>query len=170
MSENVHYHSWPLDRSFTFAEWCDYLKAHEGDSSQVVATFGDWKFNVHGVCLNRRLAVRKFINRTGAEFSVETFQSPAGRKLGNPLAWNFSAHYSDGTGGGSAGWGEVTGDENDAIKAGLEKVAEAYDRSVRWYQAGGKAEEHYPGRVKICQQGAMMARTEILDRCQMTLF
>lgn len=81
MKEKVHVHSWPLDRDFTFNEWCDYLhdRDQRGESkSEVVAEFGGWKFNVNGVCINRRCVVQKFINRSGAKFEVETFQAPAG--------------------------------------------------------------------------------------------
>ena len=173
MSENVHYHSWPIDRDFTFKEWCDYLhdRDQRGESaSEVVAEFGGWKFNVHGVCLNRRCVLQKFIGRTGGQFAVKVYQAPKGHILGAPLAWYFDAYYSDGTSGGSAGWGEVGGNEDDAVAAGLEKVIEKFERSIKWYQSGGKDEERYPGRVQICKAGIKLARDEIVNRSQLTLF
>ena len=131
MTRKIHYHSWPIDRAFTFTEWCDYLDTHKDDTDRTVATFNGWKFNIHGVCINRRCAVQKFINRPGAKFEVETFQAPAGRKHDNPLAWNYTAYYSDGTSGGSAGWGEVAGDEtkNEAIR---EKLVNYIKEHPQW--------------------------------------
>lgn len=58
MSERVHMTA-PDGRTFTFKEWCEYLKqpGHDVDSEYVgadgkVFEVGGFRFNVHGHCLN----------------------------------------------------------------------------------------------------------------------
>lgn len=162
--ERVHVYSWPIARAFTFSELCDYLNSHKEDSSAAIAEFGGWKFNVHGVCLNRKIAVKEYIGRTGGEFRVEVYQAPKGHVLGAPLAWYFDADYSDGRVGGTAGFGEVDGDETDAIIAGLERVIMSFEKSRKWY--GDRQGE----RQEVCRAGERMAREEIDKRRELTLF
>lgn len=163
MEERVHVSSWPIGRDFTFGEWCDYLKAHPNSASEPVADFDGWKFNVHGVCVNRATPVKMQVG--GASFDVQLYKAPRGRKLGEPLAWNFSVGYSDGIGGGSGGFDEVEGDDRDAIVAGLHKVIQRFEQSAEWNRRAG-----YDGRVAACQRAIEAARQEIEKRQQLTLF
>lgn len=166
MSKRIHVHSWPIDRAFTFEEWCDYLKAHEDDSDQAVAEFGGWKFNVHGACLNKKEVFREYIGRTGAKFEVDVYQAPRGEKLDEPLVWNFSAYYTDGISGGTAGRGEVNGNEDDAVIAGLEAVIRQFKKLIEWN--GNRAE--YKSRNEHSREAIQRARELINDRRQLTLF
>lgn len=173
MKEKVHVHSWPIDRDFTFKEWCDYLndRDHRGESaSEVVAEFGGWKFNVHGVCLNRRCVLQKFIGRTGGQFSVEVYQAPKGRKIGEPLMWNYTTSYSDGIVGGGGGYAEIDGDEDEAIIKGLEDIIKRYERSIERYTSSGIDERYYHERKSVCRSAIAAAREEIEKRKQLTLF
>ena len=163
--ERVHVYSWPIARAFTFKEWCDYLKAHEDDVSKVVAEFGGWKFNVHGVCLNRKTAVKEYISHTGAKFQIDVYQTPKGYILGAPLVWNYAASYSVPNGGGTAGWGEVDGNEEDAVIEGLEKVSKTFFLDAEWYRKAGRTSDEM-----ACRDAGNRALEEI-DKCrELTLF
>ena len=163
--ERVHVYSWPIARAFTFSEWCDYLDSHKEDSSAAIAEFGGWKFNVHGACLNRKIAVKEYIGRTGAKFQIDVYQTPKGRILGAPLVWNYATSYSVPNGGGTAGCGEVDGDEEDAVIEGLKKVSQTFSRDAEWYRKAGRTSDEM-----ACKEAGNKAQEEIYKFRELTLF
>ena len=161
MEERVHVSSWPIGRDFTFSEWCDYLKAHPNSSSEPVAEFDGWKFNVHGVCVNRATPVK--VQAGGATFDVQLYKAPRGRKLGEPLTWNWSGWYDTGQGGGTLRGGEVKGDEREAILAGLRDVVRMYEGNFDYYK-------NNPSQQAVCRRMVARAQQEIENRTQLSLF
>lgn len=162
MSERVHFHSWTLDRAFTFGEWCDYLKAHPDSTSETVLTINGFEFNVHGYCRNKLVAVRKELPGGRQWFKVEIYQAPRGNRPGEPLTWHYSNDYTLQNCGGSGGYGEAE-TRDGAIEAGLRKIIEQLERDADWY--GRKT-----GEAKNCETLVRMAREEIYDRAQPKLF
>lgn len=80
--------------------------------------------------------------------------------------WNFSAYYTDGISGGTAGWGEVEGNEDDAVIAALEAVIRKFEKLIEWN--GNRAE--YKSRNEHSREAIQRARELINDRRQLTLF
>lgn len=162
MSERVHFHSWTLDRAFTFGEWCDYLKEHPDSTSETVLTINGFEFNVHGYCRNKQTAVRKELPGGRQWFEVKVYQAPQGKEPGNPLVWHYDNGYTLQNCGGSGGSGEAE-TRDGAVEAGLRKIIEQLERQADWY-------DRKTGEAKNREALVRMAREEIFDRAQPKLF
>ena len=156
------YWSWPLNKDFTFEEWCAYLKAHPESSSEPVLTINGFEFNVHGYCRNKQMAVRKELPGGRQWFEVEVYQAPRGKEPGEPLTWHYSNDYTLQNCGGSGGFGEAE-TRDGAIEAGLRKIIEHLERAADWHGRN-------TGEAKNCEALVRMAREEIYDLAQPKLF
>lgn len=76
-NRNIHHRCRCLGQTFTFEEWCAYLKAHPDSSNEVVLTYGSFGFNIHDVCMNPNIPVKWSKGRYHLE--VHTAQSSNGR-------------------------------------------------------------------------------------------
>lgn len=156
------YWSWPLNKDFTFEEWCAYLKAYPDSSSEPVLTINGFEFNVHGYCRNKQMAVRKELPGGRQWFEVKVYQAPRGEEPGGPLVWRYDNSYILQNCGGSGGYGEAETREG-AVEAGLRKIIEQLERQADWYGRGTSDAKNAEALVRL-------AREEIFDRAQPKLF
>lgn len=84
MDARVHVYSPTLNRNFTFAEWCEWLKENPNSSRKVIVQHSGFNFNVFGVCLTPEVAIME--SERGWGFKVLCCQSPNGM-------WSASHHY-----------------------------------------------------------------------------
>lgn len=140
MTERVHYHSWPLDRAFTFKEWCDYLHEHPDSIDEPVYEEEGFVFNVHGACLNPH-KVHVAINPQ-CYYDLRTFI-----KQGN---WNFGLFSIN---SGAHGFGPVEGGEQDAIRAGYAAALVSIRKSLEWAETMHRADIETWGEP-TCNHGA----------------
>lgn len=176
MSERVHMTA-PDGRTFTFEEWCEYLKqpGHSVEDEYIgadgkVFEVGGFRFNVHGHCLNPH---RIMVGDHEVGFELLTYQEwgPDRRPI-----WWYQA-YSYGMTGAN-GYGYVEGDETDAIVEGLRKAIRGMEERADWLERNIEAEREwgqerhmgYESDLARCRKGIALAREEYDKRVQLSLF
>ena len=164
MAERIHAYCWPLGRTFTFAEWCAYLREHPGSSEEPVATLGNgWKFNIHGCCINREQAVEV----KGAEGDYvrlrlcQEWRDHTGAD--RTLVWDICADMSVGT------WGYCGGCAPDTR---LEDRDAAVVAALRWCRARLRDMQERSGEPYTSRYATMLAgiEAELEDKMQLKLF
>ena len=177
--ERIHMTA-PDGRTFTFGQWCDYLKAHPDSVNEAyvaedgkVFEIDGFRFNVNGHCVNPHM-IMVGDHETGLE--LRTY-----RKwicvLDRRAVWWFDIYGYGMTGASGLGW--VYGSEGDAILEGLRKAIRGMRDRARWYENqirierkvwGDERHMGYEAALARVRRGLAQAREEYDRRCQPTLF
>lgn len=178
MSERVHMTA-PDGRTFTFKEWCEYLKqpGHDVYSEYVgadgkVFEVDGFRFNVHGSCRNPH---RIMVGDHEVGFELRTYRKWVSLKDRGVVWWCDIFGYGT---TGAGGFGYVEGDETDAIIEGLRHAIRAMEYRAAWYERAIKAEREsgqewhmgYESSLARCRKGIALAREEYDKRVQLSLF
>jgi len=180
MSERIHMTA-PDGRTFTFREWCDYLKGeeyHDVDDAYIgmdgkAFEIDGFRYNVHGYCLNSHCIM---VGDHEVGFELHTYRNWICLLDRRPVWWYdiFSFGMT-----GASGFGWVYGDENDAILTGIKKAVKGMMERAKWYEKAITAEKEcwgeerhmgYEASLVRCKKGIAQAREEYDRRCQLTLF
>lgn len=178
-TERVHMTA-PDGRTFTFEEWCDYLKepGHDTHDEYIgldgrVFDIDGFRFNVHGYCLNpHKIMVADY----GVGFELRTFRKWASLRDRRSVWWFniYGCGFS-----GASGFGHVEGDEEEAILEGLRRAVKSMEQRAQWYidalayereNWGDQRDTGYAASLARCKRGIAKAREEYDKRCQLTLF
>jgi len=177
----------PDGRTFTFKEWCDYLKQPGHDTGEPyrlrdgsVFQVDGFIFNVHGACLNPHVIhIAPEGDRIGGVLTycnLRTYRRPFSRHSGKVVWWWDAFGLNDGSHAlGRLGPFE-TDDENEAIVRGLRQVIESQTKQIEWYQRDIDVDRPYDidSGYKTSQDRVRkmrdLVRAELESRMQLTLF
>lgn len=176
MNERVHFRAHD-GRTFTFAEWVEYLKDH--DTGDVYRTVEGFDFNVHGACLNPHVITinpKKRLNGILCYYEIRTYRREVNLVNRNIVWWydvfsmNCGAHAYGPTNPGDT--------EEDAIRKALEVSAESIKKHIAWYERSIKADIEAWGHPTMGYGSDLardrrmldLTREEYDNRIQLTLF
>ncbi len=164
-----------IDRSFTAAEWFDWIKIHS--CSEIIFQYKDFGFNDLDVCLTPHIT-KIYEGKSGSSWAIRTAQSPNGRWTeGNTTGLGSSPvmFCTD------AARGYDT--EREAIYAGLLSVEAQVKSRIEWYEHAikvsydvdvleGGSNAHYRSSLKECKAvlEAIAICKDRHDPRQLTLF
>lgn len=166
----------PDGRKFTQAQWFDYSKEHNYDTSgEIYCTIEGFKFNVHGYCFNpHTIDIALPDERTYV--MVRTFKTylPPQYKT---TVWAFSNYSMNCNGGGSTILTEAA-TEKDAIVAGLRSAISGLERDIEWLEnavANAKRYDsesvpHYTKKINRTRKMRDLVIIELEKNLQYTLF
>ena len=174
----------PDGRTFTFSQWCDYLKAHPGSTEEPyrcedgsIYECDGFRFNVHGCCRNPHVfRIEPDGGRIAGQrvyCDCRTYRK-MNEKLGK-VVWYFQT-FTIGCNGSVFGYTED--DEKGTILYGLRKAREATLQKIEWCKVAIENErinevEYDTGyRAELARERKMLKlfEEEIENRMQLTLF
>lgn len=187
MSERVHMVA-PDGRTFTFDEWCQYLKEPGHDTGEPYRTptgeifeVDGFRFNVHGCCLNphkfRLAPPGERMDGCLCYCDFRTYRKSVSRQ-DRRIVWWFSTFDMNCS---CSAYGHLDpddrDDENDCILTGLRKCIESIDNGVAWYDAAIEnakrndcGDTTYPPSRRRALKMKALILDEIDKRTQLTLF
>lgn len=187
MVERVHMTA-PDGRTFTFQEWCSYLKEPGHDTGDPYRTItgeifevDGFRFNVHGYCLNaHKLRIAPAGERIDGHLcycEIRTYRRKVSIQDRRIVWW----YQSFEIGCSCHAYGHLSpdgpDDESDAILAALRSCIGALDRGVEWYDRAievsiinESGDTTYPSSRRRCLKMKELILQEIDNRTQLTLF
>lgn len=179
MSERVHMTA-PDGRTFTFEEWCEYLKqpGHSVEDEYIgmdgkVFEIDGFRFNVHGVCRNPH---RLMVGDRKVGYEVRTYRKWI--SLDDRRAtWWFQVY---GYGANANGYGHMPfgASEEDAVLRALDAAARSIQGRIDWYEDAIKKEAEsgvdrnmgYQANLARQKLALSLTKQEYDKRCQLSLF